>query len=183
MWRARNPAYRSRTLDYLEALEADGKFPHCIWPPHCLIGTWGHAVEDTLADALRRWEQSQVAAVNYVTKGSSVWTEHFGALKAQVEDPDDPSTQLNAELIRILQDADIVAVAGEALSHCVKTTVEQVADNIGDAHVKKFVLLTDCMSPVPQPPGGPDFPAIGKQFLVDMQARGMTLMPSDQFLR
>lgn len=173
---------RDYVIEYLDALAAEGKFPHMIWPPHCRIGDWGHAVYPPLHAALTRWERDRFGCVNYVTKGSSLWTEHFGALMAQVQDPTDPSTQLNTGLILALQDADIIGVAGEALSHCVKTTIEQIADNIGDEHVRKMHLITDCMSPVAQPPGGPDFPEIGRQFLRDMEARGMTLTTSDQFL-
>lgn len=182
IWRARNPAHQKRLYKYLVALEASGTFLHCIWPPHCRIGTWGHAVQEDLESALNRWENQYMGVVNYVTKGSSVWTEHFGGLKAQVEDPTDPSTQLNWDIIKALQEADIVGFAGEALSHCVKTTVEQIADNIGAEHVNKMVLLTDCMSPVPAIPGVVDFPAIGQQFLKDMQARGVRLMKSTEFL-
>ncbi len=182
IWRARNPAHQKRLYDYLVALEASGTFLHCIWQPHCRIGTWGHAVQEDLEIALNRWENQYMGVVNYVTKGSSVWTEHFGGLKAQVEDPNDPSTQMNFDLIRSLQEADYIGFAGEALSHCVKTTVEQIANNIGDEHLKKMVLLTDCMSPVPAIPNVVDFPAIGQQFLKDMQARGMTLMKSTEFL-
>ena len=180
IWRARNPAHQKRIFDYLVALEATGRL-HCIWPQHCRIGTWGHNVFPELEASLRRWEQKNMGVVDYVTKGSSVWTEHFGGLKAEVEDPNDPSTQMNFDLIRSLQEADLIGFAGEALSHCVKRTVEQVAENIGDEHLKKMVLLTDCMSPVPAIPGV-DFPAIGQQFLRDMQARGMTLMKSTEFL-
>ena len=182
IWRARNPAHQRRMATYVEQLEADGKFLHCIWPPHCRIGTWGHNVQQDLQDALTAWERRYMGVVDYVTKGSSVWTEHFGAVMAQVVDPNDPSTQLNTEFIKLLQEADVIAVAGEALSHCVKTTVEQVAEYIGDEHIKKMILLTDCMAPVSAAPGTPDFPAIGQQFLQDMKSRGMTLMTSEEFL-
>ena len=182
IWFARNPGHQKRLKEYVTNLEATGKFLHCIWPPHGLIGTWQHNVYQELEDALAEWEIKNMGVVDYVTKGSSVWTEHFGAVMAQVPDPNDPSTQLNAEFIKTLQEADMIGFFGEALSHCVKTTVEQVADNIGDEHVKKMILITDCMSSVAKAPGTPDFPAIGQQFLADMQARGMTLMTSRDFL-
>ncbi len=82
----------------------------------------------------------------------------------------------------MLAEADMVAVAGEASSHCVLKTVQQIADNIGDAHVKKFHLLRDCMSPVPAVPGGPDFPKIAETFLRDMKRRGMAITTSTDFL-
>lgn len=181
IWRTRNPAHRARVMKYLNDLYTSGAI-HMIWPPHCRIGTWGHNVEANLEVALSKWEREFMGVVDYVTKGSAVWEEHFGGLMAEVQDPDDPSTQLNTGLITTIQEADIAAILGEASSHCVKKTVEQLADNIGDEHIKKLVLISDCMSPVPQPPGGPDFPAIASQFLKDMQARGMTVMTADEFL-
>ena len=62
-----------------------------------------------------------------------------------------------------------------------KRTVERIADNIGDEHVKKMSLITNCMSPVPAIPDL-DFPAIAAQFLADMKSRGMTLVTSGDFL-
>ncbi len=169
-------------LAYAEALEQGGQYPLLIWPEHCLIGTPGHAVHPDLFKALSEWERRHFATVNFVTKGSNPWTEHFGGLMAEVPLASDPSTGLNTGLLQILQSADIVAIAGEALSHCVKTTVTQIADHIGPEHVKKFHILTDCTSPVGQNPGGPDFPAIGQAWLKEMQARGMTLTTSAEFL-
>jgi len=169
-------------LGYTKALEAAGKYLLMIWPEHCLIGSAGHAVQADLFSALARWEKAQFANVNFVTKGVSPFTEHFGGLMAEVPLANDPSTGLNTGLLDVLQSADIVFIAGEALSHCVMTTVNQIADNIGEDHVKKFHILTDCSSPVPQPPGGPDFPAIAKKWLLDMKRRGMTLTTSKEFL-
>jgi nicotinamidase/pyrazinamidase len=82
----------------------------------------------------------------------------------------------------VLQEADIIGIAGEASSHCVATTIQQIVDNIGDQHLPKIHILTDCMSPVPQTPGAPDFPAIAQKFLKDMEARGLVLTTSDAFL-
>lgn len=182
IWRARNQAHQKRMAGYVQALESSGKFLHCIWPEHCLIGSAGHAVYPPLFDALSKWEREHMGVVNYFTKGSAVFTEHFGGLMAQVPDPNDPSTQLNTDMLKAVEEADLAAFSGEALSHCVKTTVEQFADNVGDAFIKRMVLLVDCMSPVPSAPGTPPFEAIGQQFLKDMQARGMQLMTSTDFL-
>lgn len=183
IWLPRNPRFRERSLAYVKALAQGGKYPLCIWPPHCLIGTWGHNVEENLNQALQQWSQKEFAMVDYVTKGSNPWTEHYGALMAEVPDPEDPTTMINRDFLNMLQQADIVAVAGEALSHCVKETVSQIADNIGDEHIKKFVILTDCCSPVGAVPGGPDFPAIAQEWLKEMEKKGMQLMTSDAFLR
>lgn len=186
-WSPRIPALRNRMLDTARRLEAEGKYQIMVWSPHCEIGTWGHNVEDELAASLRKWSIARTRNVDYVTKGTNVLTEHYGALMAEVPAPEDPSTGLNGRFLEMLQEADIIAVAGEASSHCVKATVEQVAEHIGEEHIKKFHLLTDCMSPVPAvtaPDGSViiDFPQIAEDFKRDMAARGMTLTTSLEFL-
>lgn len=183
IWTTRNPGFRSRALAYAKELESTaGHYKICIWPPHCLIGTWGHNVHSVLNESLQRWSDKEFAMVDYVTKGSNPWTEHYGALMAEVPDPNDPSTGLNTGFLSMLAEADVVAVAGEASSHCVLKTVTQIADNIGDEHVKKFHLLQDCMSPVPAIPNVVDFPAIAEAWFKDMKRRGMTVTTSVDFL-
>ena len=184
IWTPRNQNLRQRMLDYTQVLEAGGNYLLIIWPEHCLIGTWGHNVQADLAESLLKWERSQYANVDYVVKGTNPYTEHYGALMAEVPDPSDPSTQLNTAFLGVMQDADIIGLAGEASSHCVLTTLQQIAKNIGDEHLKKFRLLTDCMSPVAPPPGGvPDFPAIAKKGIDEMIIRGMETTTSTEFLR
>ena len=181
-WTARNPGWRQRSLDYVRKLEANGKYVLIAWPTHCRIGSPGHAVQPDLYAAITRWERREFATANYVTKGSNPFTEHYSAVAAEVPDPEDPSTLLNGGLIDALRDSDLILIAGEALSHCVKSTVTDIADNIGAEHVRKFVFLSDCSSPVPALPGGPDFPALGQAFIRDMQARGMKVSTSMDFL-
>ena len=182
VWSPRNPGWRQRSLDYVRELEANGKYTLLVWPPHCLIGSPGHAVHPGLFEALRRWEEREFGMVNFVMKGSNPFTEHYSAVAAEVPDPSDPSTMLNTGLIDTLRGSDVVLIAGEALSHCVKSTVEDIADSVGDAHVRKFVFLRDCSSPVPMVSNGPDFPALGAAFVRGMQARGMSVSTSTECL-
>ncbi len=179
-WTPRLLQYKQRFIDYGVALEASGKFPLCIWPPHCLIGSEGNAVLPVLFDALRRWEEAKCDNVDYVSKGSNPFTEHYSAVKAEVEDPKDPTTQLNTRLIQTLMDADKILIAGEAGSHCVKNTVEDIADGFGnDSYVQKMTLLTDGVSPVISP--FVDFPAIQAAFIADMGTRGMQTSVTTDF--
>ena len=183
IWTVRNPAFRSRTLQYARDLESTpDHYKICVWPPHCLIGTWGHNVHAGLNDALQKWSEEEDAIVDYMMKGTNPWTEHYGVLMAEVPDPNDPSTGLNTAFLNRLAEADIVLLAGEASSHCVLKTVKQIAGNIGVQHLKKFHLLRDCMSPVPALPGGPDFPKIAEAFLQDMKSQGMSITTSTNFL-
>jgi len=165
-WRPRNPAFGQRALAYVQALADNGRYELTIWPPHCLVGTWGHNVVAPVVEALRRWEEG-FARVDYVTKGHNPWTEHYSAIQADVPDPEDPTTQLNTRLIQALERADTVLLSGQALSHCVANTVRDIADNFGAASIGKLVLLEDTSSPVP------GFEALGEQFLADLTRRGM----------
>jgi nicotinamidase/pyrazinamidase len=167
-WSTTLPGARKRALAYLEALEAGGRYPHVVWPPHCLIGSRGHNVVPELFAAFARWEDDRFAVVDYVTKGSNLWTEHFSAVQAEVPDPADPDTQVNTRLIDTLERADLVVLAGEAGSHCLANTVRDIAASFSDPrYVEKMVLLIDATSPVP------GFEPLQDDFVREMTALGM----------
>lgn len=172
----RNPKATARALAYLDSLEAAGRYTLMVWPIHCEIGTWGHNVHTDVRRAYNAWENQELGVVQKVTKGSNPWTEHYSALMAEVPDPMDPTTQLNRGLIDVLEQADLIPVAGEAGSHCVKATVEHIVDNFGADNLKKLVLLTDCISPVT------GFDKQYQDFLADMRGRGLQLSTSADFL-
>ena len=168
--------FLNRMIGYAEALEAGGRYPICIWPPHCLIGSEGHNVVPELFEALGDWEaHKKTAWVDYVTKGSNPYTEHYSAVKAEVPDPEDPSTQINTGLIDVMKTADIILTGGEAALHCVKYTVGDTADAFGDPSLlEKFMLITDAMSPVGD--------QAGKQAFIDeMVAKNMRTTTTEAF--
>jgi len=123
-------------------------------------------VQDAVRAAYNRWEAATLRPVRKVFKGMNAWTENYSALQAEVPDPQDPDTQLNMELVRALDTADEIWIAGEASSHCVRATTEHLAANLPSGRIGKLVLLSDCMSPVP------GFEAQGAAFLADMKSRG-----------
>jgi nicotinamidase-related amidase len=176
VWRARNPRAQAHSLKYVESLEANGRYVLIIWPEHCLIGSWGHNVHASVAASLNNWARRRMEVVDYVTKGSNALTEHYSAVQAEVPDSNDPSTMLNSRLIKTLAEADIILIGGEALSHCVSSTVRDVADNFGEDNIKKMVLLTDCASSVA------GFENLGAQFVEDLKRRGMQTALSTDFL-
>lgn len=138
-----------RTLTYLDQLEARGRYTLMVWPVHCEIGTWGHNVHPDVRAAYNRWEDAGQFIVRKVPKGTNPWTEHYSALMAEVPDPDDPRSQLNRGLLDSLDRSDLILVAGEAGSHCVRATVEHLSEHLPGGNLSRIVLLTDCMSPVP----------------------------------
>jgi nicotinamidase-related amidase len=177
-WMATQPHYQRHSFDYVKQLEKNGKYPLCIWPNHCLIGSVGHSVAPTLFKALTQWENEEFGVVDYVTKGSNIKTEHYSIFKADVPDPQDPSTQINTALVKTLMDADLVVVAGEAGSHCLANSVRDLAEAFGnDSYIKKLVLLTDATSPVP------GFEKNQEDFIKEMVAKGMQLSTTEKFLK
>lgn len=165
----RNPKAIGKVLQYLDALEAAGRYSLMVWPIHCEIGTWGHNVHDSVRSAYNRWEETHLGVVNKVTKGSNPWTEHYSALMAEVPDPNDHSTQLNIDLIETNKKADLLFVAGEAGSHCVKATMDHLIANFAQADLNKIILLTDCISPVP------GFETTYSDWLSQVKAKGVQL--------
>lgn len=165
----RDPNALARTLAYLDALEARGRYTLMVWPVHCQIGSWGHNVHADVHEACNRWEAQRLRIVQWVGKGENPWTEHYSALLAEVPDPQDPRTQLNTALLAQLDLADEILIGGEASSHCVKATVEHLVAYLPGGQPQRITLLTDCMSPVA------GFETQHEAFLTDMRARGATL--------
>lgn len=177
VWTTTAPGLFRKSLDYVKQLEAHGRYALCIWNPHCLIGSPGHCVQEPLLSALLDWEEKNFAQVDKVTKGSNVYTEHYSAVMADVPQPDDPGTQLNTRLIQTLEEADIVAFAGEAATHCVLNTMQDIINNFSDqTAVKKIVLLKDASSCIP------GFESQYNKFVTDMQTRGMQTSTTKEFL-
>ena len=168
MWTCAEHAYE-RTLAYLYALERRQRYPHVIWPEHCLIGSRGHSVYPMVYEAVQTWA-SQPRLLNFIRKGENPWTEHFSAIEAEVPIEDDPHTQKNFDLISNLKEADQVWVAGWARSHCVGNTVRDLIRYGGDELAQKLVLVSDTMSDVS------GFEGAGETFSSEVIARGVRAM-------
>jgi nicotinamidase/pyrazinamidase len=179
VWFCSFPYERQYCKKYVHKLAENGRYPLCIWPPHCLIGTIGNSVYKPLADALLRWEIKNNANVNYLTKGSNWRTEHYSAVRADVPDDEDPTTEMNQEFIKPLKEADELLLTGEALSHCLANTVRDIAEGFGDKSlIKKFNLLQGASSNVP------GFESMGEAFVKDLSADGMRISDHiDSYLR
>lgn len=175
VWRTTVNGLQKRGTEYVEALAAKGRYPLIIWPYHTLIGSIGHALVPSVSDALIKWEKNRYAMVDYCVKGDYFMSEAYGALESEVPSSEEPSTMLNTRLIEALQESDDLLIAGEALSHCVKSTVEQIAESFGDENIKKFILLSDCSSSVA------GFEKNGDDFVKNMSKRGMRVTTSTEY--
>ena len=165
-WTTTMPGARTRSLMYLRELETRGRYPHVIWPEHCLVGHWGHNLLPVLHNELGEWEAQQHKRVHYVYKGTNPGTEHFSAIRAEVPVAEDPATHPQEDLLNRLSTTTTILVAGQARSHCVANTVRDLVD-LRPETANRIVLLTDTTSDVPS------FEALGETFVADVTALGM----------
>lgn len=164
----RHAAQRTEVLRYLQALEAAGERQLVVWPVHCVLGTWGHTIHAGLAEAIAAWESATGRICHKVLKGQHPLTEQYSAFRAEVPREDDVRTQLNHALLSTLAEGrNTLLVAGEALSHCVAASVDDMCAHLPSERLLQTVLVTDCMSPVP------GFEAAGEAFLQRARAHGL----------
>lgn len=177
-YRARAPERAAQALAYLQALEAGGQRTLIAWPVHCVLGSWGHNIESGLAASIARWEQARARPCEKVVKGLNPMTEQYSAFRAEVPRADDARTALNVPLLaRLAQGDALLLVAGEASSHCVAASGQDMLAQWDGARLRNMVLLTDCMSPVP------GFAAAADAFVQQARAAGVRAETAASVLR
>jgi nicotinamidase/pyrazinamidase len=132
--------------EYARRLENAGRFQICIWPEHCLIGSPGHAMVDTVFRAVNEWSDQTGRSVEWIMKGQNLFTEMYSALAADV--PVSVDTCYNEALQESLLKSDKLLVCGQALSHCVNYTMRDIVRNWPISKLKNICLLEDCTSTV-----------------------------------
>ena len=137
---------------YVQTLEAGGKFDLTIWPFHAMLGGIGHALVSAVEEALFFHAIARRSQTRFELKGRNPLTEHYSVFGPEVtEGPHGESLgERNAVLVRALLDFDAVVVAGQAKSHCVAWSVEDLVRAAPEI-APKLYLLEDCSSPVVVP--------------------------------
>jgi nicotinamidase/pyrazinamidase len=111
-------------IEYLFQLRRKGR-THTIWPDHCVEGTESEEIVEVLQAALDRWESKTKLRYRTIVKGESNFVEFYSAFRAEVIDPMDNRTKLNASIIDYyISDAVEVLWSGQALSHCLRDSIE-----------------------------------------------------------
>jgi len=146
---------------YTAALARGGKYALTVWPYHAMLGGIGHALVSSVEEAVFFHSVARSAPLELQLKGRHPLTEHYSVLGPEVAaDPDGrPIGQRNDALVERLLGFDAVVVAGQAKSHCVAWTMDDLlrADLWRDRRsAGRFYLLQDCTSPVVVP-GAADF--------------------------
>jgi nicotinamidase-related amidase len=143
-------------LHYARRLAEGGKYPLVVWPYHSMVGGVGHAMVSAVEEAVFFHSIARQAPTRVEIKGQSPLTENYSVLRPEVTEDADGSevARANRALVEHLLASDRVIVAGEAKSHCVAWTVEDLLGEIrarDPGLARKVVLLEDCTSPVVVP--------------------------------
>jgi nicotinamidase-related amidase len=130
---------------------------------------------------------ARVTAPQFEVKGDNPLTEHYSVLRPEVMEDQRgrPVGARNARLVQRLLDCDAVILAGQAKSHCVAWTIDDLLTEIAardPALARKVWLLEDCTSPVVVP-GVVDYTAQADAAFRRFAAAGMRLLSSDADLR
>jgi nicotinamidase-related amidase len=180
-----DPDYAEQHLRYYTAtLEAGGKYNLTIWPFHAMLGGIGYALVSALEEALFFHSIARHAPLDFQPKGDNPLTEHYSMLGPEVEFDleGEPLGARNQPLVERLLQYDAVVIAGEAKSHCVAWTIE---DLLTDPNVherglqEKVYLLEDCTSSVVVP-GSVDYTDEADAHFARFAESGAHVVRSDQ---
>jgi nicotinamidase-related amidase len=142
-------------LHYVLTLAAGGKYDLTVWPYHAMLGGIGHALVSAVEEAIFFHGIARRSQPEFQVKGDNPLTEHYSMLGPEVtEGPDgDPLGGEDSALIQRLLSFDAVIIAGQAKSHCVAWTIDDLlADEAaGGVLAERTYLLEDCSSPVVVP--------------------------------
>jgi nicotinamidase-related amidase len=171
-------------LHYTKQLSDDSKYPLTIWPYHSMVGGIGHALVSAVEEAMFFHNMVRHSQTNFEIKGGNPLTENYSVLRPEVlnDAQNRPIAQKNTRFLQKLLNFDAVIIAGQAKSHCVAWTIDDLLSEIltQDPNLaKKVYLLEDCTSPVVIP-GVVDFTPQGDQAFERFAKAGMHIVQSSQ---
>src|SRR6476469_7089660 len=179
-------ALQKHALHSVQKLSEDGKYPLTIWPYHSMLGGIGHALVSAVEEAIFFHSIARNSQALFEIKGGNPLTENYSVLRPEVLDGFDgnPIAEKNAKFIDKLLDFDAVIIAGQAKSHCVAWTIDDLLTEIltRDPNLaKKVYLLEDCASPVVVP-GVVDFTEQADAAFQRFAAAGMNIVKSTELI-
>ena len=143
-------------LHYTRKLREGGKYDLTIWPYHGMLGGIGHALVAVVEEAAFFHCIARFSQTDFHVKGDRPFTEHYSVLGPEVlEGPGGEAIGRKSDkFFKKLLDFDAVVIAGQAKSHCVAWTIDDLLADIlskDRSLVEKVYLLEDCTSPVVVP--------------------------------
>ncbi len=166
------------SVEYTRRLQEQAKKALTIWPYHCLIGSPGHSLDPELLSAVIWHSLARRTQPVLWTKGSIPRTEFYSVLQPEIHVPDHPGGGKSQELLDLLQSADRLLIAGEARSHCVLETVEDLVEEFSGRPelLGRMYVLLDCTSPIRHP--SVDYEATTNERFAEFARKGVRLVRS-----
>jgi nicotinamidase-related amidase len=138
---------------YTRQLKDGGKYDLTIWPYHAMLGGIGHALVSAVEEAVFFHSIARLSQPDFQEKGANPFTENYSVLSPEVlaGPAGEGIAEKNIGFIHKLLDFDAVIIAGQAKSHCVAWTIDDLLNEIYISNRKlaeKVYLLEDCTSSV-----------------------------------
>jgi nicotinamidase-related amidase len=139
---------RRYLIHYVQRLARGGKY--------ALLGGIGHALVPAVEEAIFFHGIARASQPDFRVKGNNPLTEHYSILGPEVVDDQRGNAigEKNRPLIEKLLSFDAVLIAGQAKSHCVAWTIDDLLTGITAVDrslAEKVYLLEDCTSSVVVP--------------------------------
>jgi nicotinamidase-related amidase len=141
---------------YTRRLKEGGKYDLTIWPYHAMLGGIGHALVSSVEEAIFFHSIARYSQPDFQVKGGNPFTENYSVLSPEVLE-DAAGKQIagkNEKFTKKLLEFDAIVIAGQAKSHCVAWTIDDLLNEIltvDKEMAEKVYLLEDCSSPVVVP--------------------------------
>jgi len=138
---------------YVQTLKDSGKYELTVWPYHAMLGGIGHALVPAVEEAVFFHTMARQIQPYLQIKGGNPLTENYSVLRPEVLTDGDGRgiARKNQAFTQKLMDFDALIVAGQAKSHCVAYTIQDLLDEMISLDPKRagrVYLLEDCTSPV-----------------------------------
>jgi nicotinamidase-related amidase len=163
---------------YTQALEEQAKKELTIWPYHCLIGSSGHSLEPDLFSAVLWHSLARGSQPTWWTKGDIPKTEHYSIFQPEIPVYGHPQGGKSLEFLNLIKACDRILIAGEAETHCVLETVEDLVEEFTDQPeiLQRIYILQDCTSPIRHPKI--DYEAITHERFAAFAEKGINFIKS-----
>jgi nicotinamidase-related amidase len=176
----------TQAFHYVKQLSQNGKYPLTVWPYHSMLGGIGHALVSSVEEAIFFHSIARQSQTQFEVKGENPLTENYSILRPEVLTGFDkqPIGQKNTNLIKQLLEYDAVIITGQAKSHCVGWTIDDLLTEIKQVDAtltRKIYLLEDCTSPVVVP-GVVDYTEQANHTFARFAEAGMHIIQSTEEL-
>lgn len=143
-------------LHYTHKLKEGGRYDLTVWPYHAMLGGIGYALVPSIEEAIFFHTIARYSQPDFQIKGNNPQTENYSVLGPELLENAEGReiVQKNTRFIQKLLQFDIVIIAGQAKSHCVAWTIDDLLGDIllrNKKLAKRVYLLEDCTSPVVVP--------------------------------